>query len=89
MPDVAGDDDQDLPWCREHAVYHLGTCEEWQAALDRLEALRGPERPVEQLSYVEDGFGSAWVRCGPACRLEVVRPGKAQCDCESTDDTPL
>lgn len=29
---------------------------------------------------VEDGFGSAWEKCGLAdCDLHVVRPGTAQC----------
>lgn len=32
---------------------------------------------------VKDGFGSEWLRCGPGCDLHVVRPGKAQCNCES------
>ena len=32
---------------------------------------------------VEDGFGSTWVKCAAGCTLHVVRPGKAQCDCEA------
>lgn len=32
---------------------------------------------------VEDGFGSVWPRCGEHCRIEVVRPGKAQCPCDN------
>jgi len=33
---------------------------------------------------IEDGFGSCWARCKPDCQLEVVRPGKCQCnDCDS------
>lgn len=31
---------------------------------------------------VEDGFGSVWQRCKEDCRLEVVRPGKVQCECD-------
>lgn len=31
---------------------------------------------------VSDGFGSTWVKCSPTCDLHVVRPGKAQCNCE-------
>ena len=31
---------------------------------------------------VEDGFGSTWVKHGPDCDLHVVRPGKAQCNCD-------
>ena len=37
---------------------------------------------------VEDGFGSTWAKCGPGCDLHVVRPGKAQCDCEEVSNTP-
>lgn len=29
---------------------------------------------------VSDGFGSTWLLCGDDCGLEVVRPGKVQCD---------
>lgn len=29
---------------------------------------------------VADGFGSEWIRCGPNCDLQVVRPGKVQCN---------
>jgi len=31
---------------------------------------------------IVDGFGSEWVRCKPDCKLEVVRPGKVQCECD-------
>lgn len=36
--------------------------------------------------WVEDDFGNAWGRCVlPDCDLQVVRPGKVQCNnaCES------
>jgi hypothetical protein len=29
---------------------------------------------------VNDGFGSSWVKCGKGCDLQVVRPGKVQCN---------
>ena len=34
---------------------------------------------------VSDGFGSSWAKCemGEHCGLEVVRPGKCQCWCDS------
>jgi hypothetical protein len=32
--------------------------------------------------YVSDGHGNEWVRCGPYCDMEVVRPGKVQCSCQ-------
>jgi len=33
---------------------------------------------------ISDGFGSTWLKCGrpSGCRMQVVRPGKVQCDCE-------
>ena len=38
---------------------------------------------------VEDGFGNVWSLCDrPNCALEVVRPGKVQCWCDS-EDGPL
>lgn len=40
-------------------------------------AKAGRRRGDEEVS---DGFGSTWLRCGPQCTLEVVRPGKVQCN---------
>ena len=34
---------------------------------------------------LEDGFGSCWMKCHKACGLNVVRPGKVQCDCDGFD----
>jgi len=31
---------------------------------------------------VGDGFGTFWARCKVDCKMEVVRPGKVQCECE-------
>lgn len=36
---------------------------------------------------VDDGFGNACRRCGPDCDLQVVRPGRFQCNC-ADDDCP-
>jgi hypothetical protein len=33
--------------------------------------------------YVRDGHGNEWLKCGPDCDMEVVRPGKVQCSCEN------
>ena len=34
--------------------------------------------------HVDDGFGNRWCKCWrPWCGLEVVRPGKVQCWCDS------
>jgi len=36
------------------------------------------------MDNVEDGHGGCWVKCQlPDCGLEVVRPGKVQCWCDS------
>jgi hypothetical protein len=36
----------------------------------------------EHLRWLETG-GGAWVQqCSPTCDLQVVRPGKVQCNCE-------
>ena len=29
---------------------------------------------------LSDGFGSTWDTCGKDCWLEIVRPGKVQCN---------
>lgn len=34
--------------------------------------------------YITDGFGNEWLKCGPDCDMEVVRPGKVQCSCSET-----
>ena len=31
---------------------------------------------------IEDGFGSTWSKCHEHCGLNVVRPGKVQCECD-------
>lgn len=38
---------------------------------------------VEQATRIEDGFGGVWATCGPGCDLQVVRPGKVQCNRKS------
>ena len=40
------------------------------------------KKPEEIIS---DGFGNIWAKCkmGERCGLEVVRPGKSQCWCDS------
>jgi len=40
------------------------------------------------MSTITDGFGNTWPHCerGAHCGLEVVRPGKVQCYCDSYTD---
>lgn len=35
---------------------------------------------------IDDEFGNEWPLCArPKCGLEIVRPGKVQCSCDSKD----
>ncbi len=40
--------------------------------------------PAER-AILDDGFGNRWQKCGPDCRMQIVRPGKVQCDCEQPE----
>lgn len=75
-----------LPRFRETKYPHHrseGTSNRWNRGLRELEEIRVKyEEGQEDCGFVEDGFGSAWPRCSPDCTLEVVRPGKVQCQCE-------
>jgi hypothetical protein len=35
---------------------------------------------------ISDGFVNSWPLCKPDCQLQVVRPGKVQCECEDEAD---
>lgn len=70
-------------WMMLEMVYAVDPlCEEAAAALDR----RAVEPSDGLVPMLEDGFGTAWQRCalGMQCRLQIVRPGKVQCDCWET-----
>lgn len=56
-----------IKWIRIHCVEAVGiTLHE--------------EKPQEAVAkIIDDGFGNCWTKCGPACELEIVRPGKVQC----------
>jgi hypothetical protein len=49
----------------------------------------GEDKPIRfDYGTVADDFGNVWPKCSDECRLQVVRPGKAQCDCsESSSST--
>ena len=37
-------------------------------------------------NYLDDGFGNRWPKCGDSnCEMEIVRPGKVQCNREGCD----
>lgn len=38
--------------------------------------------PEDDYGVIDDGFGNVWPLCSRECRLEIVRPGKVQCECE-------
>lgn len=49
-----------------------------------LEQYEAGEDARERLK-LEDGFGNVWYRCDrPGCTLEIVRPGKVQCECDAS-----
>ena len=37
----------------------------------------------ENVQILDDGFGNQWEKCGKDCELEIVRPGKVQCEKEN------
>lgn len=39
-----------------------------------------------EYGFVDDGFGNKWSRCKKDCALEIVRPGKVQCECDNLCD---
>ena len=39
------------------------------------------KRDEKDARTLDDGFGNVWKKCNHEdCRLEIVRPGKVQCD---------
>lgn len=36
------------------------------------------------MKSISDGFGNEWALCCDNCLLQIVRPGKVQCDCGLT-----
>lgn len=68
------------PWCdgwpcSEHLALHDETTETCTHAGES-----AGERPG--FGTVKDDHGSTWEKCSPTCDLQVVRPGKVQCNCE-------
>jgi hypothetical protein len=43
--------------------------------------------PVRR-EMLDDGFGNQWELCGEHCRMQIVRPGKVQCDCTEFKSGP-
>lgn len=53
-------------------------------AVDATAAVEADTPEPAHLRVVDDGFGNEWSKCArPECGLEVVRPGKTQCWCDS------
>ena len=42
---------------------------------ERMETVEVPPDMI-----LDDGFGNRWVKCHQHCGLEIVRPGKVQCE---------
>lgn len=47
-----------------------------------MDILRTPLSEVWNDAIVWDDYGQGAVKCGPDCDMQVVRPGKFQCNCE-------
>lgn len=69
----------------------------WQELRTALADARrtAPATASEGATEIEDGFGGYWTTCGPDCDLQVMRPGKVQCNracatevTSSESDTP-
>lgn len=44
------------------------------------------ELPSASCGEIDDGHGNVWALCKPNCQMQIVRPGKVQCECDSADD---
>jgi hypothetical protein len=53
----------------------------WLAASKFIADHKDTTEPHEA-GEISDGFGSVWLLCKPDCGIQVVRPGKAQCECD-------
>lgn len=54
------------------------------------EAAQQPLSDAELTStYIRDGLGRAWLRCGPTCDLRMVRPGQVACRCHGHSDDSI
>lgn len=58
-----------------------------QTAMNFAALIGGIPTPPPQHGSLDDGFGNQWPKCKADCRLEIVRPGKVQCDCDSPTAT--
>lgn len=59
-----------------------------KALLERAEEVfaerdREYQEYVAKCGQIDDGFGNTYLLCKPGCQLEIVRPGKVQCECET------
>lgn len=66
--------DEQEAWCNDEYLDVPSWVRSVRAALTG-----GTSPEPTELACIEDGFGSSWAMCGSDCSLEVVRPGKVQC----------
>lgn len=45
-------------------------------------------KSMSDYGEIDDGFGSTWALCKTGCQLEIVRPGKVQCECDNQSPYP-
>lgn len=66
----------------------LGPVEPTEAIRPYLSGTGAESAKITQVwpEVLDDGFGNRWVKCGPDCKLEIVRPGKVQCACDKNPE---
>lgn len=53
-----------------------------EALTERNSAAANYQQYAAECGQIDDGFGGVWQLCKPGCQLQIVRPGKVQCDCD-------
>ena len=78
--------------CRCHGIHAFGEKQTQKAATPtRTETeAKAAQQPLSDAeltsSYISDGLGRTWLKCGPTCDLRMVRPGQVTCRCHGASD---
>jgi hypothetical protein len=46
-------------------------------------------QPAIPDTYISDGMGNMWLKCGPTCDLHMTHPGQVACRCHGHSDDSL